>query len=122
MLLAVLLFLDAGCAEGIPPEVEWIRTYGNSSIDRAHFVLQTPDGGYIIAGDKESYGPQSNDLWLIKLGDISAKSDKEYIQSDEEQTHLEKQPEQTTSLPGFNAVLACVSILFAVIKILQKRK
>jgi hypothetical protein len=102
--------------------MQWEETLGGSGDDAAMCIILSSDDGYVIAGDKESYGPQSNDLWLIKLGDISVESDKEYIQSDEEQTHFEKQPEQTTSLPGFNAVLACVSILFAVIKILQKRK
>lgn len=102
--------------------MQWEETLGGSGDDTAMCIILSSDDGYVIAGDKESYGPQRNDLWLIKLGDISAESDGEYIQSDEEQTHSETQPKQTTSLPGFNAVLACVSILFTVIKILQKRK
>ena len=102
--------------------MQWEETFGGSGDDTAECVIVSLDDGYVIAGDKESYGLQRNDLWVIKLGDISAESDKEYIQSDEEQTHSEKQPEQTIGLSGFNAVLACVSILFVVIKILQKRK
>ena len=102
--------------------MQWEETLGGSGDDTAKCVIVSLDDSYVIAGDRESYGLQRNDLWVIKLGDRSAESDKEYIQSDEEQTHSEKQPEQTTSLPSFNAVLACVSILFVVIIILQKRK
>lgn len=109
--------------------MQWEETLGGSGDDTAMCVIVSLDDGYVIAGDKESYGLQSNDLWVIKLGDISAESDEEciqydeeYLQYNEEYIQSEKQPEQTTSLPGFNAVLACVSILFTVIKILQKRK
>ena len=66
LLLAVLLFLDAGCAEGIPPEVEWIRNYNSSSIDRVQSVLQTGDGGYIITGTRQLDTGKSIDVLLLK--------------------------------------------------------
>jgi hypothetical protein len=100
--------------------MQWEETFGGSGDDTAECVIVSLDDGYVIAGDRESYGLQSTDLWVIKLGNISAESDED-MQSDEEQTHTEKQPEQT-GLPGFSAVSACASILFVVIKILHKRK
>ena len=47
-------------------EVTWTRTFGGSYNDLANSVKQTSDGGYIIAGDTESYGTNSDDVWLIK--------------------------------------------------------
>jgi len=40
--------------------MEWNRTYGRDSVAWAKSVVQTSDGGYVIAGEK------SGDFWLIK--------------------------------------------------------
>ena len=51
----------------------WSRAYGGSSSDRAFSVIQTTDGGYIIAGYTQSNNGQvsgnhgANDLWVAKL-------------------------------------------------------
>jgi len=53
--------------------IEWQRTYGGSSYDTAHSIQQTSDGGYIVAGDTQTFGAGSADYWIIKLfpnGDI----------------------------------------------------
>ena len=45
----------------------WNKTFGGSGEDRALSIQQTSDGGYIIAGDTNSYGAGDYDVWLIKV-------------------------------------------------------
>jgi hypothetical protein len=44
----------------------WTRTYGGSQADFGRSVEQTGDGGYIIAGETQSFGPGDYDIYLIK--------------------------------------------------------
>ncbi len=44
----------------------WSKTFGGTEIDQATSVQQTSDGGYIIAGDTESFGVGDKDMYLIK--------------------------------------------------------
>jgi len=46
--------------------VEWDNTYGGTESDIAFSVRQTTDGGYIIAGETQSYSLGEYDVWLIK--------------------------------------------------------
>jgi hypothetical protein len=45
---------------------EWNRTFGESGHDVAYSVQQTTDGGYILAGDTDSYSAGYWDFWLVK--------------------------------------------------------
>ena len=47
----------------------WSKTFGGSGWDVGESVQQTDDGGYIIAGNLQSFG-ESSDVYLIKLTDL----------------------------------------------------
>jgi len=47
-------------------EVGWQRLYGGTETDIGNSIQQTADGGYIIAGETESYGDSDRDFYLIK--------------------------------------------------------
>jgi hypothetical protein len=54
----------------------WTQTFGGSYHDYGSSVRQISDGGYIIAGDTESYGAGHTNVWLIKTdssGDVEWK-------------------------------------------------
>ncbi|MFX0062339.1 MAG: hypothetical protein ACFFC7_09150 [Candidatus Hermodarchaeota archaeon] len=44
----------------------WSQTYGGVGYDYAYALIQTPDGGYALAGTTTSYGAGSIDCWLVK--------------------------------------------------------
>ena len=53
--------------------LEWTRTIGDTSSERAYSIIHTTDGGYAIVGWTYSLGQGSTDCYLVKLtsqGDI----------------------------------------------------
>jgi uncharacterized delta-60 repeat protein len=46
---------------------QWARTYGGSDFDRAFFIQQTSDGGYVAAGYTASGGAGISDFWVLKV-------------------------------------------------------
>ena len=51
----------------IPLNAQWARTYGGIDFDRAFFIQQTSDGGYVAAGYTASGGAGLSDFWVLKL-------------------------------------------------------
>ena len=48
-------------------QIVWQKTYGGPGYDFARFVSPTNDGGYVVAGDTDSFGPGNSDIWIWKL-------------------------------------------------------
>ncbi len=53
--------------------VVWSQTYGGTNDDEGNSVRQTIDGGYIIAGNTQSYGSGGVDIYLIKTDSSGTK-------------------------------------------------
>jgi hypothetical protein len=55
--------------------MEWIKSYGGSAADEARSIVQTKDGGYVIAGYTDSndgdvagnHDPYNTDFWILKI-------------------------------------------------------
>ena len=45
---------------------EWNSSFGDANPDEAYSLIQTSDGGFVIAGYKTSYGPGKEGMWLVK--------------------------------------------------------
>ncbi len=71
-IILIGIFLFIFCSS-ITLNAQWARTYGGIDFDRAFFIQQTSDGGYIAAGYTASGGAGISDFWVLKLslaGDI----------------------------------------------------
>ncbi len=47
--------------------LEWARVIGGANYDQAHTVIQTQDGGLLLAGETQSYGSGPSDFILVKF-------------------------------------------------------
>jgi arginine repressor len=47
--------------------VQWTKTIGGSDDDFANSVIQSSDGGYVIAGYTQSFGAGGPDMYVVKL-------------------------------------------------------
>jgi hypothetical protein len=50
-----------------PPSIEWGKTFGGAAHDMADDVVQTGDGGFVLAGYTGSFGAGSQDFWVVKI-------------------------------------------------------
>jgi hypothetical protein len=48
--------------------VQWTHTYGGAGDDSAVVVVCSSDGGYVLAGNTNSFGAGSTDAYLVKAG------------------------------------------------------
>jgi hypothetical protein len=47
--------------------LQWTRTIGGSNWDEGHSIIQTTDGGYVVAGYTISFGAGATDVYVVKL-------------------------------------------------------
>ena len=45
----------------------WTKTYGGTNYDCANGITPTPDGNFIVVGDKSSYGSAGSDVYILKI-------------------------------------------------------
>jgi len=45
----------------------WGKGFGGSDNDYANSIQQTSDGGYVVAGETDSYGEGHSSLWVLKI-------------------------------------------------------
>jgi hypothetical protein len=50
--------------------MEWNQTYGGSSPEYAFSLVQTSDGGFVIAGSTMSFGSGADDFWVVKTDSV----------------------------------------------------
>ncbi len=47
--------------------VQWTKTIGGSSDDKAYSIIQSSDGGYVVAGWTRSFGAGGRDFYVVKM-------------------------------------------------------
>jgi hypothetical protein len=47
--------------------VQWTKTIGGSLTDVASSIIQSSDGGYVVAGYTQSFGAGGSDMYVVKL-------------------------------------------------------
>ena len=45
----------------------WERNFGGSEDDKAHQIIKTSDGGFMVVGETSSKGSGDSDFWVLKL-------------------------------------------------------
>ena len=51
----------------------WQKTFGGSSDDRANYIQQAYDKGYVVVGGTRSFGAGSSDVYILKLNEEGEK-------------------------------------------------
>jgi hypothetical protein len=54
----------------------WFRSFGGNGIQEGNSVVETADGGFVITGGTNNFGPGDKDVYLIK---VSAKGAEEWV-------------------------------------------
>jgi uncharacterized delta-60 repeat protein len=50
--------------------VQWTKTIGGSADDEAWSIIQSSDGGYVVAGYTYSFGAVYKDIYVVKMGSL----------------------------------------------------
>jgi hypothetical protein len=88
LFMTLLFSIYAGAYGGAQAAAMWSQTYGGTWYDEAYSLVETPDGGYLMAGTTNSFGSDGYDIWLVKT-DMYGKMEwnKTYGGTEEEGAH-----------------------------------
>lgn len=113
---------------------EWDKTFGGNDLDMMSSVQQTSDGGYILAGDTNSYGIGKAGVWLIKLKgkptptvtptpEAEKDSDVDGVPDDYDYAPNDPnvQTEDDVKTPGFGTTFAICSLLAVAFSLRQRK-
>src|SRR5258706_1245043 len=50
----------------------WSKTYGGSSVDDPWYSALTPDGGFTVVGETQSFGSGQSDIYLLKVDSLGS--------------------------------------------------
>ncbi|MBI2967293.1 MAG: SBBP repeat-containing protein [Bacteroidetes bacterium] len=99
------LFLIKTGSTGV---VQWSKAYGSTNYDYAKDVIETPGGGFVVAGSTRGYGAGSYDVYLLKT-DINGNLlwTKTYGTSEDERGHsLQKTLDGGYAITGYSLDLS----------------
>jgi hypothetical protein len=65
-ILGIIVIFTATCVFAQGPDTVWTRTYGGTRVDRAYWVDETADGGFIVVGETDSPAFAPRDVYLLK--------------------------------------------------------
>lgn len=72
-LLLFFAFTSLSSLYAQAPAIQWAKTFGGIGFDKANSIVQTTDGGYIVAGSANYNGGDVNglhgvnDFWVVKI-------------------------------------------------------
>src|SRR5687767_6414485 len=70
-----ILWTVSGFGAVLPPQVQWEKSYGGDSADRAPCLVRTADGGWLlggysysgVSGNKSTPNYGGHDFWVLRL-------------------------------------------------------
>lgn len=76
--LLLLLLPSSLFSQLIPPTIQWQKCFGGFGSDHANCIIQTSDGGYVVAGQTQSNDGNVSgyhgvgDYWIVKVDSIGS--------------------------------------------------
>jgi hypothetical protein len=73
LVLTIFVMSLSSVFSQVPPTIQWEKSFGGSQNDFGYAILQTPDGGYIVAGSTSSsdscvnFNHGGSDFWVIRM-------------------------------------------------------
>lgn len=62
----MLIMSTSFVTASLPPPTEWSKPFGKTNDEKAYSVVETSDGGFVIAGENDTDGNGNLDAFLLK--------------------------------------------------------